>query len=152
MSNITQPTPEQVAEIAQRAAAEASAKLAEREVLPGSSVVVKPKVKREKPKSRTQRWHDAISIAQKALEALRTAASELDSAVADLESVREEYADWRDNLPENLQQSSLGEKLDAVADFEFADLVSAINDAADEVENTLGEAEGADLPLGFGRD
>ena len=61
--------------------------------------------------------------------------------------MRQEYEEWRDNLPENLQQSNLGEKLNAVADLEF-DPYSLLTDA----ESAISEAESADLPLGFGRD
>lgn len=79
-----------------------------------------------------------MADAQNALAALQQA---LDA----LEAIREEYAEWRDALPENLQGSTLGEKLDAVADLDFAC-------CADDVEAVLDDAEGADLPLGFGRD
>lgn len=82
---------------------------------------------RKKQPSRGDRWHDA---AGRALAALN-----------DLIEVQEEYQEWRDNLPENLQGSALGEKLNDVADM---DLESA--------RDTVEEAEAADLPLGFGRD
>jgi hypothetical protein len=61
--------------------------------------------------------------------------------IQDLLQMQEEYQEWRDGLPENLQASALGEKLEAVTGI---DLESAL--AAAE------EADGADLPLGFGRD
>jgi hypothetical protein len=77
--------------------------------------------------SRADRWADAASRARSALE--------------ELESLREEYEQWRDNLPENLQGSTLGEKLNEVADMEFQDMISVLEDA-----------EGLDLPKGFGRD
>ncbi len=80
-----------------------------------------------KQQSRSARWAEACSAALGALEAL--------------EELRGEYESWRDNPPENLQNSALGEKLQTVADFDFQ---SAID--------TVTEAEGADLPLGFGRD
>jgi DNA repair exonuclease SbcCD ATPase subunit len=93
-----------------------------------------------KPKSRTARWQEAVSDARAAYESL-------EQALNDLNEVREEYANWRDNLPENLQQSSLGEKLDQVSDIE-TDAYTLLTD----VESAISEAEGADLPLGFGRD
>ncbi len=83
--------------------------------------------KKEKPKSRSQRWSEAASQAVAALETLK--------------DIQSEYEEWRDNLPENLQSSALGEKLDTVCDL---DLDSALD--------TAQEAEGADLPQGFGRD
>jgi DNA repair exonuclease SbcCD ATPase subunit len=93
-----------------------------------------------KPKSRAQRWQDAVADAQEALGSLETALGELDE-------LRQEYEAWRDNLPENLQGSALGEKLDAVADLDL-DPASLLS----EVESALGDAEQADLPMGFGRD
>lgn len=85
------------------------------------------KPKKQKPKSRSARWSDACDAAMSALE--------------DLRSVQEEYEEWKDNLPENLQQSALGEKLDSVCEID-------IEGAKDSVE----EAQNADLPQGFGRD
>jgi ABC-type transporter Mla subunit MlaD len=95
-----------------------------------------------KPKqpSRAQRWADAVADGQAALASLQ-------QALADLDEVRGEYESWRDNLPENLSGSALGEKLDAVADLD-TDAGSLLSD----VEDTLSEAEQADLPRGFGRD
>lgn len=91
------------------------------------STVPAPKAKKIKPPSRGQRWSDATSAAVQALETL--------------EEIRGEFEEWKDNLPENLQQSALGEKLDAVVDL---DIQSALD--------TANEADSADLPLGFGRD
>lgn len=83
--------------------------------------------KPEKPMSRPQRWADAASAAG--------------SALSELQSIQEEYQGWFDNLPENLQQSGLGEKLQTIVDL---DIQTAL-DAAQE-------AESADLPRGFGND
>lgn len=85
------------------------------------------KVKREKPKSRSTRWADA---SVRALEAIN-----------ELIDLKSEFEDWQSNLPENLANSALGEKLQAVCDIDLDSALSAIE-----------EAEGADLPLGFGRD
>lgn len=85
------------------------------------------KPKKEKPKSRVRRWEDAASRAMDALQ--------------ELEEIRGEFEEWRDNLPENLQQSALGEKLDTVADLDIQSALEIVEEAA-----------GADLPLGFGRD
>ena len=85
------------------------------------------RAKKQKPKSRTQRWSEAASAAVSALE--------------ELQSIQEEFEEWKDNLPENLQQSALGEKLETVCGI---DLTSALD--------SVQEAESADLPLGFGRD
>jgi hypothetical protein len=78
-------------------------------------------------KSRPKRWMEAVAKAREGIDAL-------------VELV-EEYQEWRDNLPENLDCSPLAEKLDAIIDL-------GIEDIRDQLE----EADGADLPLGFGRD
>ena len=97
--------------------------------------------------SRTARWARAVAAAQEILQAARDAAEALESALSDLREIQEEYQEWRDNLPENLESSALAEKLDAVVDLDL-DLTVEL----DEIESALGEADGADLPLGFGRD
>jgi hypothetical protein len=81
----------------------------------------------KKSQSRSSRWAEAASAAS--------------AALSELQDIQSEYQDWLDNLPENLQSSALGEKLQAVCDI---DIESAAQ-AADE-------ADGADLPMGFGRD
>lgn len=86
-----------------------------------------PKPAKVQQKSRADRWGEACSNARNGLE--------------DLVALKEEYEEWKDNLPENLQQSPVAEKLEAVCDLDF--------DSAIEV---IDEAEGVDLPLGFGRD
>ncbi len=81
-----------------------------------------------KAKSRPAQW---LAAATAAAEALR-----------ELQDLQSEYADWRDSLPENLQEgSATSEKLDGVCDLDIASALS-----------TAEEAEGLDLPLGFGRD
>lgn len=88
---------------------------------------VAPPVKRPKPASRAQRWADAAGRAQAALE--------------ELKDIQSEFEEWRDNVPENLQSSSLYEKLEAVCDLDIEGAVSTVEEAAS-----------VDLPLGFGRD
>lgn len=78
-------------------------------------------------KSRPKRWEEAATRASAALE--------------ELLSIQEEYQDWRDGLPENLECSATAELLDAVVEIDLQDINSQIEDAA----NT-------DLPRGFGRD
>ncbi len=77
--------------------------------------------------SRPKRW---VAACSKAMDGLQ-----------ELIELQEEYQEWRDNLPEQLESSAVAEKLDTIVDM---DLQSAL----DVVE----EADGADLPLGFGRD
>lgn len=88
--------------------------------------------------SRPQRWNEALSRA-------RVAYEQLESCLQDLEEIRVEYEDWRDNLPESLQGSATADKLDEVCDLD-------IESALQEVESLLDDAENLELPLGFGRD
>lgn len=102
---------------------------------------------KKSPTSRPDRWAACVADAKKALEETKAAADRLKSALEDIESVREDYQTWRDNLPENMQSSATGEKLNTVCDLDFDHEVDL-----DEIENVLTEAEGVDLPQGFGRD
>lgn len=105
-----------------------------------------------KTKSRTARWAEAAGNAQEALDALRTAAEPLADALRELQELQEEYQEWLDNLPENLQNSALGEKLQAIVDIDIESYSDDPLTDIESVENAIGEAEGAELPLGFGRD
>lgn len=101
-----------------------------------------------KPKSRQERWNDITANIESHLTTLKAIR---DTVISDFEELRElqsEFSDWRDNLPENLQNSALGEKLNAVADMDL----EPDEDDLDAMETALDEAQGADLPLGFGRD
>ena len=90
-------------------------------------VAAQPKVKKAKTPSRPDRWAAACSDAITAIE--------------ELVELQSEYEDWKDNLPESLQSSPVGEKLEEVCNL---DLQSALD--------TISDAEGADLPRGFGKD
>jgi len=84
-------------------------------------------VSRKRRQSRAARWSEAVS---KAVDGLQ-----------ELVDLQEEYQNWLDNLPEGLQSSAVADKLQAVVDM---DLQGAMD--------TVQEAEGADLPLGWGKD
>jgi len=60
--------------------------------------------------------------------------------LTDIQSIQEEYREWLDNMPKNLQSSATAQKLEEVIEL---DIESALMFVAD--------AEGVDLPLGFGR-
>lgn len=94
-----------------------------------------------KKQSRKDRWNAAVAEAQQYLEPLR-------EALERLNEVRGEYEEWQGNLPENLQSSTLGDKLSTVVEMDVDSALSSV----DEIENLLSDAEGADLPVGFGRD
>ena len=76
----------------------------------------KPAVKFRRPvdrRSRPQRWH---------------------AAVEELLELQEDYQAWLDSLPENLQEGSTAQALQAIRDLD------------------LSELEAAEPPRGFGRD
>lgn len=78
--------------------------------------------------SRPKRWQAAIEAAQ--------------DGISQLIELQEEYQDWRDNIPENLEDSPIVEKLDAIADdYDF-----------ETIQSDLEDATMVDFPLGFGRD
>jgi|HubBroStandDraft_6_1064221.scaffolds.fasta_scaffold614135_3 hypothetical protein len=104
----------------------------------------------KKPASRSTRWAEAVGAARDALSAIDEAYANLESALEDLRGVKEEYEEWQGNLPENLAGSALGEKLQAVVDLDIPDDSREVSYS--ELESALDEAEGIDLPLGFGRD
>ena len=131
-----------------------------------------------KGNSRPARWERATSALRDAADRMRTAQDELDdldniedgeeqketeetaraefeqagadalAALNELNELKGEYEDWRDNLPESLQSSPVGEKLDAICDIDF----DLSEDDLDGIEQAADEAENADLPLGFGKD
>jgi translation elongation factor EF-G len=136
---------------------------------------------RPKRQSRAMRWGGACSEAREALEKaveardsvnekivelieseLAEPLAELFTAMEALDEVKQEFQEWRDNLPENLSGSALGEKLDTVVDLETDPSNLGIDVGnieapeieldLDEVSTAIDEAEGAELPLGFGRD
>lgn len=100
--------------------------------------------------SRPARWARAVTECQEAITALQAAKDQLEGAISNLDEIKSEYQDWLDNLPENLQNSGLSEKLTAVCDLELS--IDSLSGEIDDVENVISEAEGIDLPLGFGRD
>jgi hypothetical protein len=104
----------------------------------------------KRQKSRTQRWADAVAVAQEALSTLDAAYSGLESALFDLNDLRSEYEEWREGMSENLSGGAVADKLDAILELEFPEDPRGMN--FDELERLIGQAEGADLPLGFGRD
>jgi Tfp pilus assembly protein FimV len=103
----------------------------------------------KKPASRPARWNAAVADAMEIASSIEDLKNELETALEAVKDVQSEYEEWKDGLPENLEQSALGEKLAAVCDLDF-DVLDSVDVSA--VLDVLSEAEGADLPLGFGRD
>jgi predicted metal-binding transcription factor (methanogenesis marker protein 9) len=78
--------------------------------------------------------------------------SDLESALEELTSIQEEYTEWKDNLPENLASSALGEKLEEVTNLDISSIADNVRTAIEEAGSAIDEADGVDLPQGFGRD
>lgn len=118
------------------------------------------KPKRVKPKSRPERWAEAVAAGQEALAQLRAQLDQLEphveavnAALAQLEELQDEYAEWQGNLPENMSGSETMSKLEAITslDFTSSELDLSGLDVSQAAE-AFDEAESADLPRGFGRD
>jgi chromosome segregation ATPase len=129
-----------------------------------------------KTRSRADRWSTAITEAQEALEKARSEfdrindeiadlvgqiedpLSELDVALDNLRDVQSEYSEWYENMPEGLREGATGEKLAAITEIEFDSSSFMDHDGLefevdlDTITDALSEAEGAELPAGFGRD
>jgi hypothetical protein len=81
---------------------------------------------------------------------MEAAKDDMATALDELRSVREEYEEWKDNLPENLQGSTLYDKLEEVCGLDIPD--DPGDSTYSDLEEVVDNAEGVDLPLGFGRD
>jgi molecular chaperone DnaK (HSP70) len=102
-----------------------------------------------KSQSRTARWREACEIAREELSNIETAQLNIQSAFETLQELKGEYEDWESTLIDAARGTALEEKLQAVA---YLDLEPDTELDLSSIENALDEAEGADLPLGFGRD
>lgn len=102
--------------------------------------------------SRPKRWADAVASAREAFDAVKEKADDLATALGELHEVQGEYQEWRDNLPEGLDSTALAEKLDAVIELDIEGVTDDPLDSWGTVEEVIDNAEGIDLPLGFGRD
>lgn len=135
---------------------------------------------RPEPKSRQARWDEAVAKMQDAISAaediwlekeeveegsedefdeddaggrLDDASTSFNEGVGEIEELKEEYADWRSNLPDGLQDSPVAEKLDEVEGLEVNEVEWELDDHdSSEAENMVSELEAAELPLGWGRD
>jgi len=108
--------------------------------------------KRVRPPSRPQQWAAACADIRTALDLISEGLSKLEDAGNALNEVRESYVEWKDNLPDNLQQSATAEKLEAIESLDVESIHSDLQSAYDEAEGKLDEAENMELPMGFGRD
>jgi len=104
---------------------------------------------KQKQPSRRQRWEEAVAKARDAWSDAEDAKGRLGEALDEVREVQSEYENWRDNIPENLQQSAVYEKLEMICDLDL-DLVENLD--VDSIDSGLSELENADFPMGFGRD
>ena len=95
-----------------------------------------------KEKSRSDRWKEVLSAIEEQI-------CEVRSRFDNLTDLKDEYEEWQMNLPENLQYSPLGQKLEDVVSHVGFD---SIETALDEVDNAIMELRDVELPKGFGRD
>jgi chromosome segregation ATPase len=103
--------------------------------------------------SRPKRWTKAISKTQSIIEDVRSTLNNFSEYSSELEDLKSEYENWKYNLPENLQSSTLAEKLDKIYDLnDITSDIDEISNALDNLESSIGDYEATDLPLGFGRD
>ena len=112
-------------------------------------------------KSRPARWAEACAQAREALDRAEAARVDLDAAKGEVESAFEalrdlqsEYEDWQSGLAEVSQGTAMADKLDMVVALDLEPDLDGLDVNIDlsEIESALDEAEGADLPLGFGKD
>lgn len=103
--------------------------------------------------SRPKRWAKACDELRTKVEAAQEAFNAIEDPMSELIELRDEYQDWKDNLPENLDQSPVSEKLGTLLDDNCAELDQGLeNFTLEELLELAETLEGADLPLGFGRD
>ena len=113
-------------------------------------IAIKARKPKKESNSRPARWARACAAARAALDEAKAAMDTVVAQFEELDSLRSEYEDWQGNLPENLQSGELADKLDTVVGLDFQ--WDAESDGIDATETMLDEAEGAELPRGFGRD
>jgi hypothetical protein len=113
----------------------------------------KKTTKAQRLQSAAQEVIDAVNAAREAFSALEDAVSEVNDRMNDLESTRaDEYESWRDNLPESLQESPVGQKLNDLLDIDLDYSIEVEEPSFDDIESAAQEILDADLPQGFGRD
>ena len=99
----------------------------------------------------------------KASEKLSPASEKAVNALQELKDLQEEYQEWYDNMPEQLQSGPTGEKLEEIGNFDFDVEIDTelevpeiecpeVSIDLSDLEGILDEAESAELPMGFGRD
>lgn len=108
--------------------------------------------KRKAATSRVARWGEACADASAALDKIESHLDDLEAATATIAEIKSEYEDWQSNMSENLANSPTGEKLQGVVDLDVDEIAQGVRDAVDEARTKIDDAEGVDLPLGWGKD
>lgn len=110
-----------------------------------------------KRKSKLDLWQELVAEAREAAneaeqvqDQLATAKQRIVDVLDQLAEMAQEYGDTYDNMNEGLQQSPFGQKCEAMQQLDLAG--TSADDELDELISKLDEAEGAEIPLGFGRD
>ena len=91
--------------------------------------------------SRPQRWAAAIKAAQES-------SSSLENALSELQELGEEYDEWKESLPENLQDSPTASLLETLSEINHSEAAESLS----SIDDYLEICESSDLPKGFGRD
>lgn len=115
----------------------------------------KPVKKKKESQSRVARWARGLAEMTDGLSLIQEGKDKLEQGAEAVSELHEEYSDWKENLPEGLSQSPVGEKLEAVADLDIdtlTGLAGGLEASISEIEDAINEFEQADLPLGFGKD
>lgn len=115
--------------------------------------------------SKVEQWNKHCSDAREALdkardaeqddadaeptEAYTKAKEDMVDALTALAEMATEYGETFDNMNEAAQASPFGQKC---SEMQNADLEADTDNDLEELENKLDEAEGLEVPLGFGRD
>ena len=107
--------------------------------------------------SAKDQYQDALDAWQAAMDVVQGHLNDVEGALEELKDIRSEYEDWQSNLPDNLQQSAVAEKLQTLIDIDLDHSVPSTPEPDSELDlDNISEAAqeilDADLPLGFGRD
>jgi len=111
-----------------------------------------------KPKRQTKqnRWDEAVTRARAAAERaeeiqakLTDVKEEIADSLNELAEMAQEFGEPFDNMSEGLQASPFGQKCEAMLGM---DLNASSDEELEDLIAKIDEAEGAEIPLGFGRD
>ena len=76
---------------------------------------------------------------------------DLQTNIGLLTELKDEYEQWKDSMPENLEQSPTGQKLEETVDT-LDTAIDTLDNILSESENVVSDLECCELPMGFGND